>query len=303
MCSAGCTRDEQSTGGNAEAQGSVAPSAAPARLYLPEAEPPPLSSRVGFGVKPSVSPLRCPADMVDIRGQFCIDRYESSLFDTRKQRRVSPYYHPTRAQTRQSYKFWRTGFLSSGSTAGRSIPPPEPPAWQLAETFELYARSLPDETPNGYLSSVLAAQACHNAGKRLCTPTEWVLACRGEQDEKFPYGDEYVHGRCNVFRDLHPAQYLHNHSSRHHLDPRLNLVREDGHPLLEKSGARPECASKWGDDKVYDLVGNLDEWVDDPGGRFQGGFYARPTREGCEAAVTSHPTDYFDYSLGARCCR
>ena len=60
--------------------------------------------------------------------------------------------------------------------------------------------------------------------------------------------------------------------------------------------------TRWGDDAVYDLVGNLDEWVDEPGGAFAGGFYSRSTRAGCEAVVTAHPKGYLDYSTGVRCC-
>jgi hypothetical protein len=54
---------------------------------------------------------------------------------------------------------------------------------------------------------------------------------------------------------------------------------------------------------VYDLVGNLDEWIDEPGGAFAGGFYARSTQAGCEAVITAHPKGYADYSTGFRCCR
>jgi hypothetical protein len=51
------------------------------------------------------------------------------------------------------------------------------------------------------------------------------------------------------------------------------------------------------------MVGNLDEWVEEPSGEFMGGFYSRGTKEGCDAAITAHPTSYYDYSLGVRCCR
>jgi formylglycine-generating enzyme required for sulfatase activity len=54
---------------------------------------------------------------------------------------------------------------------------------------------------------------------------------------------------------------------------------------------------------AHDMVGNLDEWVDDEEGTFRGGFYARASTKGCEAQVTSHSPDYFDYSTGARCCQ
>ncbi|HSN99577.1 MAG TPA: hypothetical protein VLS89_14885, partial [Candidatus Nanopelagicales bacterium] len=63
------------------------------------------------------------------------------------------------------------------------------------------------------------------------------------------------------------------------------------------------CQSRWGSDAIHDMVGNLDEWVDDPDGAFAGGFYSRSTRAGCDALVTAHPRAYADYSTGVRCCR
>ena len=87
-----------------------------------------------------------------------------------------------------------------------SFSAPPPPEFQLSEDFEPRAESLPSVTPNGYLSGNLADLACRNAGKRLCTIDEWVLACRGEGGHKFPYGDHYEEGSCNVRREIHPAQ-------------------------------------------------------------------------------------------------
>ncbi|HEY8945757.1 MAG TPA: hypothetical protein VIM73_15915, partial [Polyangiaceae bacterium] len=99
----------------------------------------------------------------------------------------------------------------------------------------------------------------------------------------------------------HPAGVLHRDASREHRDPRLNLVADAEGPLLRKTGETPTCRSEWGSDAVFDMVGNVDEWVAD--GSFVGGFYARATREGCDARISSHAREYFDYSLGARCCR
>jgi formylglycine-generating enzyme required for sulfatase activity len=183
------------------------------------------------------------------------------------------------------------------------MPLPEPPFWQLTEAFEPRATSARGVVPNGYLSGNVAAQACRNAGKRLCLTEEWVTACRGFQGRKYPYGDEYRPGACNVFRETHPAAKLHDDASRGHHDPRLNQVDEAGEPLLRVTGATATCRSEWGSDAAYDMVGNLDEWVDEPAGAFVGGFYARGTKEGCDARITSHPPQYFDYSLGVRCCR
>ena len=270
----------------------------PALLYLPDG-----GDTVQFGTAPELLPgmpaanSRCPAEMVDVRGRFCIDRYEAALVDQRKGRRLSPYYHPTRAQTAASFKDW------SRSTQGAPLPVPSPPDFQLSEEFEPRAESRASMTPSGYLSGNLAEVACRNAGKRLCTLDEWVLACRGEGGHKYPYGDHYEEGRCNVFREAHPGQILHHDMSTGHLDPRLNLVEGANGPLLRKTGATESCKSVWGSDAIYDMVGNLDEWVDAPAGAFLGGFYARSTREGCESKVSSHPRAYFDYSLGTRCCR
>jgi hypothetical protein len=50
------------------------------------------------------------------------------------------------------------------------------------------------------------------------------------------------------------------------------------------------------------MVGNIDEWIDDPEGTFLGGFYARAKKDGCQSAVEAHPYAYADYSTGVRCC-
>src|SRR5690349_6897571 len=129
-----------------------------------------------------------------------------------------------------------------------------------------------------------------------------MLACRGERDTKSPYGPTYRVGACNVFRKAHPGMILHGSWSTDLIDPRLNQVTEDGQPLLRTTGGTETCKSQWGDDAVYDMVGNLDEWVDDAVPTFAGGFYSRDTRQGCDSKITAHAARYLDYSIGTRCC-
>jgi len=241
--------------------------------------------------------------MVDVRGQFCVDRYESTLVDAAKGREISPYYHPARSQVAREYSRWQKKRLESEIPESRAMPVPPPPGWELEEEFEPRAVVKAGVVPNGYCSADVAERACKNAGKRLCTAEEWVTACRGEKNRKFPYGDRYEQGRCNVFRESHPALVLHGNPSINHLDPRLNKVRANGKALLRATGATPGCKSEWGTDAIYDMVGNLDEWVDEPNGKFLGGFFSRSTREGCDASVSAHPRQYYDYSLGIRCCK
>jgi sulfatase modifying factor 1 len=246
---------------------------------------------------------RCPPEMVDVRGQFCIDRYEATLVDVKEGRPISPYYNPTRQSVMREYGHWQKARLGEDNPRSRDMPVPPPPSWELKEEFDPKAVVKAGVVPNGYLSGELAERACENAGKRLCKPDEWRTACRGDKNRKFPYGDSYEQGACNVFREGHPAEILHGNASIDHLDPRLNQVTVGGRPLLRPTGATPECRSEWGGDAIYDMVGNLDEWVDDAKGLFLGGFFSRNTREGCDSSISAHPRPYYDYSLGVRCCR
>lgn len=155
--------------------------------------------------------------------------------------------------------------------------------------------------PQGYISGDVAADACAAAGKRLCTLDEWLLACAGAAGRVYPYGDVYVPGACNEGRAVHPVVELFgaatDWSTSQMNDPRLNQLPDS----LAASGAYADCVTP---DGVYDLHGNLHEWIDDPAGTFKGGFYVDATLNGpgCSYVTTAHTTDYHDYSTGFRCC-
>lgn len=300
MLLVGCTcESERKATGAGAGEAPVAPSVlAPREQYIPDS---------GAATSSPVAPSRrCPADMVDVAGELCIDRYEAYLIEHTDERPLSPFYHPTPERTRSSYEHWTrpqpnaSPFLAT--LAPSLLEVPVPPAWQLRSEFRPRAQNRPGVLPQGYLSGEVASDACANAGKRLCSEDEWVRACRGELDRAFPYGDEHAPGVCNVARATHPALILHGSASIGHRDPRLNLVEDSAGPLLRVTGSLPRCKSHWGDDAIYDMVGNLDEWIDDKTGVFLGGFYSRQTEAGCAARVGAHAFEYFDYSLGVRCC-
>lgn len=246
----------------------------------------------------------CPADMVRVR-DYCVDRFEISSVDERSGEALSPYYPPDARLVESIHQAWLIERERVGGQRARALPLPELARVQRTRTdYAPRAVAKPGVVPQAYLSQALAQKACERAGKRLCTEGEWMTACRGERGEKFPYGAEFEAGRCNVYRHVHPAAALHGASFYGHRDPRLNLLVGPGAgPLLRLTGTSARCASRWGGDRIFDMVGNLDEWVDDPNGLFLGGFYARSTREGCEARVSAHPPSYYDYTTGARCCR
>jgi hypothetical protein len=247
----------------------------------------------------------CPEDMVLVKEHLCVDRYEAQLVDAATGQVLSPFY-PVRSDYSWFLKSVRDRskehFDNGGTGLGRTMPFPAFPAWQKSGKLEPLARSREGVEPNGYVNMNVAKSACERAGKRLCTLDEWRTACRGKAGRKHPYGDTFEAGKCNVFREDSPGRILFDNASLGMLDPRMNLVEAKGKPLFRKTGGTPTCTSEW-DEPIYDMVGNLDEWVDDPDGTFVGGFYSRSTKEGCDTIVTAHVPGYQDYSTGVRCCR
>ncbi len=155
--------------------------------------------------------------------------------------------------------------------------------------------------PQGYVSGLVAADACEAAGKRLCTIDEWRRACEGPDGTTYPYGDTYDPDACNEGRSTHPVIDVFGGGATFSFDqlndPRLNLLPDS----LARSGDYAACVSAEG---VADLHGNLHEWIDDPAGTFVGGFYVDASTNGlgCGYTTTAHSVDYHDYSTGFRCC-
>jgi hypothetical protein len=223
--------------------------------------------------EPSTGPAACPREMAAIDASFCIDRYEASLVEVMAhgEERSWPYY---------------------------AVVPPD---------VDVRAVSLPGVFPQGYITGVRARAACERSGKRLCRPYEWRVACRGPSWTTFPYGDARVRGLCNddgrsPMHFLHPEVEMPGHGwmwgfAGNMIDPRLNQLEG----TLSRTGERAACTNAYG---VFDMVGNLHEWVDDPDGTFQGGYYldTRINGDGCNYRTTFHPMGYRDYSTGFRCC-
>jgi hypothetical protein len=177
---------------------------------------------------------------------------------------------------------------------------------------DVVAVSRPNVMPQGYIDERQAARACTRGGKRLCRLDEWRTACKGPKVSRFPYGNGRRARACNDHEGSerpHPVVQLFNRAappgtSRSEMwgvawmnDPRLH---DPGAGLLP-TGASPDCTNEFG---VFDMVGNLHEWVDDPSGSFAGGFFmdTRLNGEGCDYLTTAHAPTYHDYSTGFRCC-
>ncbi len=211
---------------------------------------------------------RCPPDMGLVFDVVCVDRYEGSVLER--------------------------------SADGTLLP--HAPNQSLAADHVYVARSIPGVVPQAYVSGAQALLACRHAGKRLCAPVEWRVACGGAEGYAFPYGPNRVPGRChdsgvNPMLALHADGGAHGWGSLELNDPRD--IELEG--TIAKTGAFPQCVNDFG---LYDMVGNLDEWTGDPNGTFQGGYWLDTSWHGagCAYRTIAHPFDYHDYSTGFRCC-
>ena len=162
--------------------------------------------------------------------------------------------------------------------------------------------------PQGYISKNEAETACKGARKRLCTGDEWEKACRGKKPTTFPYGDERKTGYCNdsghaPLAALHPelgAEGVYSSGAAIN-DPRINEAPNTVAP----TGSFAKCRNGFG---VFDMVGNLHEWIadvhDGSRGTFRGGYYqdTHLNGDGCSYRTVAHDVSYHDYSTGFRCC-
>lgn len=210
----------------------------------------------------------CPHEMgyVEADGvKVCVDRWEGSLVDAATGTARSPFGPLDGAKVRAQSK--------SG-------------------TF-----------PQAYISKVEAEAACKASKKRLCKEDEWVRACEGKDPTVFPYGDDEKTGYCNdkgtapigaLYKDTQAAFASLDAMN----DPRLNQLPG----TLSKTGSHGKCKNSFG---LYDMVGNLHEWIDDPDGTFRGGYYLDTHHNGlgCKYKTTAHHVRYHDYSTGFRCCK
>jgi hypothetical protein len=218
----------------------------------------------------------CPQGMahVPVDGQrpYCIDRWEAQVVELR-------------------------------GRAEQAHPPTQP-----VTNLKVKAVTRPGVTPQGYISRNEAEAACKAARKRLCTGEEWERACKGRRPTTFPYGDERKAGYCNdsgraPLASLHPelggdGVYASGEAMN---DPRINEAPNTVAP----TGSFARCKSGFG---VFDMVGNLHEWVADVHGAgkgtFRGGYYqdTHLNGDGCGYRTTAHDVSYHDYSTGFRCC-
>ena len=139
----------------------------------------------------------------------------------------------------------------------------------------------PGNPPKVNVSWYEAKAACESQGKRLCKEAEWERACKGPENHRYPYGNEFSDATCNT-------------------------ADKDGSARkLNVAGAHNKCRSVFG---VYDMSGNVREWtvshiaVGNAALVVKGGSAIRPdwaTRCAVRDFATPNQTSSL---IGFRCC-
>jgi formylglycine-generating enzyme required for sulfatase activity len=127
---------------------------------------------------------------------------------------------------------------------------------------------------------------CASTGARLCTRAEWTSACSSDGMYPAAYGETFVAGTCNDY----------------------TIYGETTVPVTSKPGCQAPDDSGFAG--VFDLIGNVAEWIDDcrsaegaadvcnPHGLSFGIGAAAPI---CEQSTYAERSEAAD-NLGFRCC-
>lgn len=218
----------------------------------------------------------CPADMVEVSGDYCqVVEQICEEYISEKKDRCAKYRNKVRCFGKSRSLHFCVDRYEYPNQAG--VKPTVAVTW--------------DE----------ARELCATEGKRLCTADEWTQACEGPEHSPYPYGFTRNGEACN-----HDKPYIIPDDNAYQ-NPQTRAKEVARVNQSEPSGSRPGCASAYG---VFDMTGNVDEWVlnesgNENGPEFQSGLkggYWGPVRNRCRPATTDHNRWHHGYQIGFRCC-
>ncbi|MFK7931525.1 MAG: thioredoxin domain-containing protein [Myxococcota bacterium] len=149
------------------------------------------------------------------------------------------------------------------------------------------------QIPATRMSWFAANDACEAAGKRMCSEQEWLSVCQGanavDDNGDKAFADDQIEGTAYPYSDFHqPGRCW---SAR---NPKTDR------PVY--TGEMPGCA---GSDKVYDQVGNVEEWVgrtSEEAVLLGGAFDTKSDKARCYRRNDTYGAGYANSRSGFRCC-
>lgn len=148
-----------------------------------------------------------------------------------------------------------------------------------------------------------AQKLCAAQSKRVCTETEWTMACEGPTYKPYPYGYVRDPTKCRGDREYRFPN----------VKATVSKDKKKAHAEVERlwdavvSGSQPDCVSDYG---VYDMPGNADELASSetppPRSKFDnvttGGPWLDGVRNQCRPKIYTHNEGFAYYYLSFRCC-
>jgi formylglycine-generating enzyme required for sulfatase activity len=234
------------------------------------------------GTTPEVLPAdaACPPDMVEVEGDYC------------------PYLEQTCRRWLDPATKLQCAEFEKGPSAGHCFMKAQHKHF-CVDRYEWPNKvgALPT-----YMATWSEAKAsCEGMGKRLCSDTEWTLACEGPERQPYPYGGGYERDAqaCNIDKP-----YIWPNPEKVY-DAKTEVAELARLDQREPSGSRSTCTSPYG---VHDMVGNVDEWVVNVSqygkphiSALKGGYWG-PVRTRCRSMTTGHDESFRYYQIGFRCC-
>jgi protein-disulfide isomerase/uncharacterized membrane protein len=159
------------------------------------------------------------------------------------------------------------------------------------------------KVPAFRMSWFAAKDACEAAGKRICTEREWIAACQSaapiDDDGDGEFADDLIEGNAYPYGDFHTRQFC---WENHKVDRRQPAESQVAwRPVY--TGEMPGCRTEQG---VYDMAGNIEEWVGDSpeNAVLLGGAYDTPDDKArCYRRNNTFGAGYANLRTGFRCCK
>ena len=226
-------------------------------------------------------PTACPEGMLLVDGEYCTDVETKCLRSTYAKQNKKTICHE-----------FQTPSVCVGKKEHRRY---------CVDTYEYPNKK--GERPEVMNDFPHAQRLCAAQSKRVCTETEWTMACEGPAYKPYPYGYNRDPNKCRGDREYRFPN----------VKATVSKDKAKAHKEIERlwdgvvSGSQPDCVSDYG---VHDMPGNADELASSetppPRSKFDnvttGGPWLDGVRNQCRPKIYTHNEGFAYYYLSFRCC-